>query len=121
MASTMRRFSVSVIIASPAPRSTAAAEGAAPAGEAAAPGDAAADLDTYLALVRGNDQKRAGVLLLLSDSPVSPELIAVILDRGALQRLESDDDQLPGGLGLELRELALERGLGLRIENSGIV
>src|SRR5580704_12459765 len=39
--------------------------------------EAVADLDAYLALVRGDDQKRAGVLLLLSDSPMSPELIAV--------------------------------------------
>src|ERR1700736_194353 len=40
MASTMRWLSASEIIASPAPRSAAAAEGAAPAGEAAAPGEA---------------------------------------------------------------------------------
>src|SRR5580700_8207728 len=83
--------------------------------------EAVADLDAYLALVRGDDQKGAGILLLLSDPPMSPELIAVILDRGALQRLESDDDKLPDGLGLELRELALERDLGRGIENSGIV
>src|SRR5713226_4709251 len=68
-----------------------------------------ADLDAHLALVRRHDQQGAGVLVLLSDLPVPPELIAVVLDRGVLQRLEGDHDKLARGLGLELGELALER------------
>src|SRR5215813_12934297 len=50
-----------------------------------------------------------------------PELVTVVLDRGTLERLDRDHHKLPCGLGLELGELALERGLGRRVENSGIV
>ena len=64
-----------------------------------------ADLDAHLALVRRHDQQHAVVLVLLADLPVAAELIAVILDRGALQRLQRDDDELVGGLGFEIGEL----------------
>src|SRR5262249_9686967 len=83
--------------------------------------EAVADLNPHLAFVRRHDEQRAGILLFLSDLPVTPELVTVVLDRGALEQLDRDHDKLPCGLGLELRELALERGFGRRVENSGIV
>ena len=52
---------------------------------------------------------------------MTPELVTVVLNRGSLKRLQRNHNELAGGLGLELGELALERGLGRRIENSGIV
>ena len=67
--------------------------------------EAVADLDPHPPLVRRDDQHRAGVLALLADAPVPPELIAVVLDRGALQRLQGDDHELAGGLGFEVGEL----------------
>ena len=48
-----------------------------------------ADLDAHLVLGRRHDQQRAGVLVLLADAPVAAELIAVILDRIALQDLDA--------------------------------
>src|SRR6516162_10250275 len=83
--------------------------------------EAVADLDAHLAFVRCHDEQRAGILLFLSDLPVTPELVTVVLDRGALERLDRDHDKLPCGLGLEVGELALKRCLGRRVENSGIV
>src|SRR5262249_57158843 len=83
--------------------------------------EAIADLDAHLAFVRRHDEQRPGILLFLSDLPVTPELVTVVLNRGALERLDRDHDKLPCGLGLEVGELALERCLGRRIENSGIV
>src|SRR5215468_173751 len=83
--------------------------------------EAVTDLDAHLAFIRRHDEQRTGILLFLSDLPMTPELVTVILDRGALERLDRDHDKLPSGLGLELGELALERGLGRRLENSGIV
>src|SRR5262245_16233443 len=82
---------------------------------------AVTDLDAHLAFVRRHDQQRAGVLLFLSDLPVTPELVTVVLDRGSLKRLQCNHNELAGGLGLELGELTLERGLGRRVEDSGIV
>src|SRR5215813_11229184 len=46
--------------------------------------EAIADLDAHLALVRRHDQQGAGILLLLTDLPVTPELVAIILNRGSL-------------------------------------
>src|SRR5262245_60969102 len=83
--------------------------------------EAVADLDAHLAFVRRHDQQHAGILLFLSDLPVTPELVTVVLNRGSLKRLQRNHNELAGGLGLELGELALERGLGRRVENSGIV
>src|SRR5262249_17533893 len=73
------------------------------------------------AFVRRHDEQRAGILVFLSDLPVTPELVTVVLDRGSLKRLQRNHNELAGGLGLELGELALERGLGRRVENSVIV
>src|SRR5262249_17953220 len=81
---------------------------------------AVTDLDTHLAFVRRDDEQRAGIFLFLSYLPVTPELVTVVLDRSALERLERDHDKLAGGLGLELGELALECGLARRGENSGV-
>src|SRR5262245_24449018 len=83
--------------------------------------EAITDLDAHLAFVRRDDQQRAGILLFLSDLPLTPELVAVVLNRGSLKRLQRNHNELAGGLGLELGELALERGLGRRVKNSGIV
>src|SRR5262249_31885433 len=83
--------------------------------------EAVTDLDAHLAFVRRHDQQRAGILLFLSDLPVTPELVAVVLNRGSLKRLQRNHNELAGGLGLELGELALEPGLGRRVQNSGIV
>src|SRR5262249_16687466 len=71
---------------------------------------AIADLDADLAIIRRDNQQDAAVLLLLPDAPVAAELIAIVLDRGALQRLQCHDHQLAGGLALELGELAVELG-----------
>src|SRR5215469_15761417 len=83
--------------------------------------EAVADLDAHLAFVRRHDQQCAGVLLFLSNLPVAPKLVAVVLDRCSLKRLQRNHNELAGGLGLELGELALERSLGRSVENSGIV
>src|SRR5262245_1259305 len=83
--------------------------------------EAITDLDAHLAFVRRDDEQRAGILLFLSDLPVTPELVPVVLNRGSLKRLQRNHNELAGGLGLELGELALERGRGRRGENSGIV
>src|SRR5215467_5465396 len=49
--------------------------------------EAITDLDAHLAFVRRHDEQRAGVLLFLSDLPVTPELVTVVLNRGSLKRL----------------------------------
>src|SRR5262245_29339358 len=85
------------------------------------PFKAVTHLDTHLALVRRHNQQGAGIFLLLTDLPVTPELVAIILDRRSLQRLQRDHDELAGGLALEIGELLLERGFAGRIENSGVV
>src|SRR5262245_20285577 len=46
------------------------------------------DLDTHLALVRRHNQQSPSILVLLTDLPVTPELIAIVLNRGCLQRLK---------------------------------
>src|SRR6516164_98342 len=83
--------------------------------------EAVTDFDAHLAFVRRDDQQRAGILLFSSDLPMTPELVTVVLDRGSLKRLQRNHNELAGGLGLELGELALEPGLSRRVENSGIV
>src|SRR5262245_16853363 len=49
--------------------------------------EAITDLDADFALVRRHDQQGAGVFVLLADLPVTSELVAIVLDRGSLQRL----------------------------------
>ena len=83
--------------------------------------EAVADLDAHLALVRRHDQQHAVVLVLLADLPVAAELIAVVLDRGALQRFERHHDELVGGLGFEVGELLRERRALRRVEDIGVV
>src|SRR6516165_6211304 len=83
--------------------------------------EAVTDLDAHLAFVRRHDQQGTGILLFLSNLPVTPELVTVVLDRGSLKRPQRNHNELAGGLGLELGELALEPGLGRRVEDSGIV
>ena len=56
----------------------------------------AADLDPDLVLVGRDDEQDAVVLALLADAPRAAELVAEVLDRVALQRLERDDDDLIG-------------------------
>ena len=80
-----------------------------------------ADLDAHLALVRRDDQQHAVVLVLLADLPGAAELHAEILDRGALQRFQRDDDELVGGLGFERGELLGERVARRGIEDAGLV
>ena len=63
----------------------------------------AADLDAHLALVRRDDEQDAVVLALLADAPLAAELIAVVLDRVALQRVQRDDGELVGRLLLRAR------------------
>ena len=52
---------------------------------------------------------------------MAAELIAEILDRGALQRLKRDHDQLVGGLGFEIGELLGERRARGLVEDIGLV
>ncbi|CEL27979.1 hypothetical protein SRM1_01311 [Pseudomonas fluorescens] len=52
------------------------------------------DFDAQFALVTGNDQQRAVVLVLLPNGPMTTELDAIILDGGALQIGQRDHDQL---------------------------
>jgi hypothetical protein len=52
---------------------------------------------------------------------VTSELVAIILNRGSLQRFQCDHDELARGLGLEIGKLLLECSLGRRVENSGVV
>ena len=59
---------------------------------------AVADFDADLVFRRRDDDQRAVVLALLADAPGAAELIAVVLDRIALQRFERDDDDLVAGL-----------------------
>src|SRR5262249_51423309 len=82
---------------------------------------AVTDLDAHLAFVRRHDKQRASVLLFLSDLPVTSELVTVVLNRGALERLECDYDQLSCGPGLELGQLALKGRFGRGVENSDFV
>ncbi len=56
-----------------------------------------ADFDPHLALVRRDDQQHAVVVALLADLPVTPELIAVILNWPCPpQRFQRDHDKLIG-------------------------
>ena len=64
--------------------------------------EAVADLDPNLALRGRHDQQRAGVLAFLPDAPMAAELIAEILDRKSLQRLERDHHDLLAGGALVL-------------------
>ena len=63
----------------------------------------------------------AVILVLLADLPLAPELIAVILDRRALQRFQRHDHELVRGLGLEIGGELFELLAGGRIENVGPV
>src|SRR6202030_732929 len=58
---------------------------------------AVANLDSHLMLARHDDQHRASILALLTDPPLPPELVAVILDRIAAERLERDHHHLFAG------------------------
>ena len=80
-----------------------------------------ADLDAHLAFVRRHDQQHAVVLVLLADLPLAAELIAVILDRGALQRFERHHDKLVGRFGFEVGELLRQRRALRRVEDIGLV
>src|SRR6185437_16367099 len=60
--------------------------------------------DPHAAIVRRNQQDGAVVFSLLADAPMAAKLIAVILDRIALKRLERDDNHLVAGLLLFLRQ-----------------
>ena len=50
--------------------------------------------DAQFALVTGDDQQGAVVLVLLADAPGTAELVAVVLQRGVRQRFQRDDDDL---------------------------
>src|SRR5262245_49248207 len=63
---------------------------------------AVADFDADLSLVGRDNQKRAVVLPLLSDAPGAAELIAVVLNGVALERLESGHHDLVAGFLLRL-------------------
>ena len=80
-----------------------------------------ADLDAHLALVRRDDQQRPVVRALLPDAPVAAELIAVVFDRGILQRAQGHDDDLVAALGLHRRELVGQRLPRRRVENVGFI
>ena len=72
-------------------------------------------------LVRRHDEQDAVVLALLADAPLAAELIAEVLDRVALQRLQRDDGELVGRLLLERRELGVDRGAVLGVKQAGLV
>ena len=82
---------------------------------------AVADLDAHLVFAGRHDEQGAVVLALLADAPGAAELIAVVLDRIALQRRQGDDHQLPAGLGLQVREPGGEVLLDLGRQDMGVV
>src|SRR3546814_942476 len=67
--------------------------------------EAVADLDPHRPLTGRNDEQRAVVAALLADAPMAAELVAEVVDRGALQRGQGDDDELVGGRLLVAGEL----------------
>jgi hypothetical protein len=73
-----------------------------------------ADLETDLVLARRDEKDDAVVLALLADAPGAAELVAVVLDVVAVERLHRRDHELVGGFVLERRELVrkLLRGVG---------
>src|SRR3546814_2401248 len=71
--------------------------------------EAVADLDPHLALIGRDDKQRAVVLVLLPDRPCAAELIAVILDRIALQVGNGRDNQLAAGRFFQLFKLCGKR------------
>src|SRR3990170_7308406 len=71
----------------------------------------AADLAPHFALIRRDDKDDAIVESLGADAPVTPELIAEILDGVALQRRQGDDHELIGALILECLEVGGDRHL----------
>src|SRR5438552_9578342 len=84
--------------------------------------EAIADLDPHLALVGRHDQQRAGVLVLLADAPVAAELIAEILDRQTLERLQRHHHDLLAAAGaLVLRQHFREPAPGRGREHAGLV
>ena len=83
--------------------------------------EAVADLDAHAALVRRHQQQDAVVLVGLAELPGAEEVVGVGLDLLPLQRSDGGDDELDAGLRLEIGELRLDRGLGLRREDAGLV
>ena len=80
-----------------------------------------AHLDAHLVLGGRNEEDNAVVLLLASEVPVAPELIAVIGDLVALQRVQRDDDELVTGGVLQPLQLLLERDFRRRRNDPGLV
>ncbi|EZP27067.1 hypothetical protein BW33_04338 [Pseudomonas sp. RIT288] len=75
------------------------------------------DFDAQFALVTGNDQQRAVVLVLLADAPVPAQLHAVILDGGALQIRHRDHHQLLAGRLLVSLQLLAQLGAHRRLDH----
>src|SRR6476620_9143373 len=71
----------------------------------------AANLDAHFVFCRRDDEQHAVIQLFGADAPMPAELIAVILDGVALQRMHGDDDDLVGALVFERLELGGERRL----------
>src|SRR3546814_15490921 len=68
-----------------------------------------------------HDEQRAVVAALLADAPMAAELVAEVVDRGALQRGQGDHDELVGGRLLVAGELLGEAALPVRAQQVGVV
>ncbi|MNT14473.1 hypothetical protein D3C72_1494820 [compost metagenome] len=82
---------------------------------------AIADLDAHLAFVRRDDQQRAAVVFLLSDAPVTTQLIAEVLDLLILKRGQGDDHQLIAGLLFQRGQLAGQGLFLFRAQKLGVI
>src|SRR6185437_1686801 len=71
--------------------------------------------------LRRDNEQRSGICPLLADAPMTPELVAKLLDLISLQRGQGDDHKLPAGLGLEVGQLALDGGAAGRVEHMRVV
>ena len=80
-----------------------------------------ADLDPHLVLLRRDDQKDAVVLALLTDAPVTPELVAIVGDLLPLQALERHDHELAPVLLFKRLQTLAELGLLVRGQNARLV
>src|SRR3546814_11412088 len=74
------------------------------------------DLDAHRPLTVRHEEQRAVVAALLADAPMAAELVAEVVDRGALQRVQGDHDELVGGRLLVAGELLGEAALLVRAQ-----
>ncbi len=76
--------------------------------------EAITDLDPQLALIRRDDQQRAGVLLLVADPPGAAQAVAIVGDFVAFEAGQGRHHQLALRLGFQRRQLLVEPRFDIR-------